>query len=370
MTGSRPSLAKLAMRELADAPLDVEAPSRRAAEAAIAEIARELEAARARRRRWAAGLVALAVAAAVSVASTALLRGGAPAADAATAAAGFVSGGVMLVRGDQGATLATGAGIRKGDRIVASAGGAATLRLRKATELRATRGADVLVAEQGAVQIYDLRAGTVDMRVTKLEPGERFVVRTSDAEVEVRGTEFRVDVGEVCAGTTTRVTVREGTVVVRHGDRESRVTANEHWPAGCGERTSALSTSSVMPPPSPATPSPALTSPPPSPVPSSAAAPPPEPPRAAPSDLSEQNRLFAEAMAAKRRGDAPGALSALDRLVTGYPRGPLAESAYVERMRVLASADRRRAAEAARTYLSRYPKGYARDEARALSSSP
>jgi hypothetical protein len=73
-------------------------------------------------------------------------------------------------------------------------------------------------------------------------------------------------------------------------------------------------------------------------------------------------------MACKRRGDVAGSLAALDGLIAAYPRGTLAESAQVEKMRVLASADRRRAADAARAYLARYPNGYARDEARALTS--
>jgi outer membrane protein assembly factor BamD (BamD/ComL family) len=75
-------------------------------------------------------------------------------------------------------------------------------------------------------------------------------------------------------------------------------------------------------------------------------------------------------MAAKRRGDVAAALASLDRVAAVHPRGPLVESAAVERMRLYATTDRGRASEAARTYLARYPNGYARDEARALLAAP
>jgi hypothetical protein len=85
------------------------------------------------------------------------------------------------------------------------------------------------------------------------------------------------------------------------------------------------------------------------------------------STLREQNRLFADAMAAKRRGDTASALASLDELVAKHPDGALSESAYAERMRVLASRDPAAAAAAAREYVARYPAGHAHDEALALT---
>jgi ferric-dicitrate binding protein FerR (iron transport regulator) len=423
---SAPHLAKLAMRALADdAPLPA-APSKREADAAIAAIAAAIAevAAKRRRRSRVLGGLALAATLLLAIGTVASLRR-----DKATPTASVedVKGGVLLVRGDDGVKLGRGAGIGKGDRVVASAEGVASLRLRNGTELRAARGADVAFLEQGPVQIYELRAGTVHLHVAKLVAGERFLVRTGDAEVEVRGTEFDVDVREPCEGTTTRVAVREGTVVVRHAGAETRVTVGESWPAACGERGAAApggaapggvapGASSLAVAPAPGTSAPpgvdgpvavapalgtsappgvdgpvaaAPTSPPPRPAgtavvvtpastPAATPAPrdpapvlvqaPPLPAPAASSPLSEQNRLFADAMACKRRGDVAGSLAALDGLIAAYPRGTLAESAQVEKMRVLAGADRRRAGDAARAYLARYPNGYARDEARALTS--
>lgn len=221
----------------------------------------------------------------------------------------------------------------------------------------------MLVVDQGRDEIFELRAGSVQLHVAKLVSGDRFIVRTSDSEVEVRGTQFRVDVGPPCEGTTTRVVVTEGTVVVRHGGAETRVTANESWPAHCETQVAAPTTPAsalaVEPPPVVASAQPittAVTAAKRTNVPSS--------------DLAEQNRIFADAMAAKRRGDAPAALAALDRLASAYPQGPLAESAAVERMRILAASEPARGAEAARAYLARYPHGYARAEAQHLLGAP
>lgn len=365
-------LAKLALRRLADARPDVEPPTPSEAEGAIAAIARELEATRARRRKRIGALAIL------SLAAAALLAIGASGLRSpAGAVAEDISGSVLVVRGDRGTTLARGGTIGKGDRVVASARGSASLRLAKGTELRALDGADVLVAENGKDEVFELRAGSIELHVAKLGTGERFIVRTADSEVEVRGTRFRVDVGEPCAGTTTRVGVTEGVVVVRHGGAEARVTANESWPPGCATSTKLASPLPTVAPTAPTAPmavvepaSPPVVSPMRSVATPSKPAVAPAPPPMSSSDLAEQNRLYAEAMAAKRRGDTPSAVRALDRLSAAYPHGPLAESASVERMRLLASSDPSRAADAARAYLARHPKGYAREEARRLAGAP
>lgn len=364
---SRESLARLALRELADAPPEVVAPSPRDADDAIAAIARELEAVRARRRRRMAiggsfALVAMAAGVVLAVGAFSRKAGG----DAAKVET--VAGGVVVVRGEQGVEAAPGATVTKGDRVVASAAASATLRLPKGTEMRALAGADVVVLEQGRDEIFELRAGSVQLHVAKLVTGDRFIVRTSDSEVEVRGTQFRVDVAPPCEGTTTRVVVTEGVVVVRHAGTETRVLANESWPARCATQASnAAPPSPTEPPPAvPATTTTSTTTA----VVATVAPKRPAPAPMASSDLAEQNRLFADAMAAKRRGDAPAALLALDRLAAAYPQGPLAESAAVERMRILAASEPARGAEAARAYLARHPNGYARAEAQRLLGTP
>jgi ferric-dicitrate binding protein FerR (iron transport regulator) len=76
--------------------------------------------------------------------------------------------------------------------------------------------------------------------------------------------------------------------------------------------------------------------------------------------LAEQNRLFRSAMLAKQRGLDSLALQRLDDLLARHPQTVLAESARVERLRILArSGAEDRARAAARAYLSAHPRGFA-----------
>jgi hypothetical protein len=84
------------------------------------------------------------------------------------------------------------------------------------------------------------------------------------------------------------------------------------------------------------------------------------------SQLAEQNDLYASALAARERGDSRAAVALFERLVKKYPSAPLAENAMAERMKVLAAAGSRRAADAARDYLARYPAGFARADAESI----
>lgn len=87
-----------------------------------------------------------------------------------------------------------------------------------------------------------------------------------------------------------------------------------------------------------------------------------------PSDLAEQNRLFAGAMRARENGDDHGSARLLDEFIRTYPASPLLQEAYVSRFRALQSAgDRAEAALAARRYLFAWPNGYATQEAREVA---
>jgi outer membrane protein assembly factor BamD (BamD/ComL family) len=90
----------------------------------------------------------------------------------------------------------------------------------------------------------------------------------------------------------------------------------------------------------------------------------------APSSLAAQNDLYAEGMRRKRNGETSAAIAAFEQLELKYPAGQLAENAAVERMKLLASMDRRKAEQAASQYLARYPTGFARATAEAILHDP
>jgi hypothetical protein len=175
---------------------------------------------------------------------------------------------------------------------------------------------------------FRLARGAVSAHVTKLKAGERFVVATPDAEVEVRGTRFRVTVvssDEACGqGVVTRVAVSEGVVVVRSLGREARVEAGEHWPVGCPERTAL----SVRPAPerpttrakrAPAHESTVRTEP---------------AVNAASSTLATENDLFSSALKAGREGERREAVELLNVLLTRFPDSPLKQSAESARAKL------------------------------------
>lgn len=271
------------------------------------------------------------------------------------------TGAVTALRDGRSEAIGRGARLAEGTELRTSAA-EASLDFDSGTHVTLGGSSRVRLVEQTAHKRFALEAGSLSAKVAKLTADERFVVITSDAEVEVRGTAFRVTIVEgdaACeAGTPTRLEVTEGVVVITHGGAQLRVGAGEHWPS-CGaakpsseERTA---TSPSVPKRNPAVPVS---------VPVSVARP------EASSHLAEQNDLFDEAMRLKRTGNASGGVAKLDQLLTSYPNGPLSESAAAERMRLLAASDPPRAPAAARDYLQRHPRGFARAEAEAIVAGP
>jgi len=204
--------------------------------------------------------------------------------------------------------------------------------------------------------------------VAKLRSGQRFIVDTPDAQVEVRGTRFELNVlgaAEQCGdGKRTRLSVSEGVVEVRSAGLVARVGAGERWPADCASPGAVAPAAAPAPVAAPVAALPSVASPAPTPLVSPAA-----PSKVATEvPLSRQNDLFAEAVALRRQGDVNGALRRYQELISQYPSSPLAQNAMVERMRLAASGPGGR--EEARRYLARYPKGFAVGEARRLADAP
>ncbi|HEY8924843.1 MAG TPA: FecR domain-containing protein, partial [Polyangia bacterium] len=113
--------------------------------------------------------------------------------------------------------------------------GPGSFELASGTRLRLDDRGGARVLEAGASRRFRLRTGALHAEVAKLSPGQRFVVETPDAEVEVKGTRFDVAVGPPVAScapaTETTVTVEEGVVAVRFGGQEIRLGPGQSWPS-------------------------------------------------------------------------------------------------------------------------------------------
>jgi hypothetical protein len=177
-----------------------------------------------------------------------------------------------------------------------------------------------------------LGSGAVEVHVAKLRGAERFVIATPDAEVEVRGTRFRVAIVpavDACGrGTVTRVSVTEGVVVVRSFGGQSRVEAGGRWPADCAERSVSAA---PAPAPVPRAEAKRLATPHATGVRDPAAADVPT------STLATENDLFGAALKAEGAGDRREAVQLLEVLLARFPQSPLRESALVERARLIGS---------------------------------
>jgi hypothetical protein len=236
-------------------------------------------------------------------------------------------------------------GLRPGSAVRAPREGHVVLALDTGTRLLVGPAARTRIVELGTMQRFDLERGSLEAAVAKLQPGHRFVVGTPDAEVEVKGTRFELtvdgDVSRCDPLVRTHLVVQEGVVAVRHGGSEVRVAAGSTWPACAppapepvvhaglsqaaqvrepaharGPRRAAVASNRT-----PAAAAPAVTTP------------------IDPSTLAEQNDLFAAALAARHRGGRAEAIRWFDRLIARYPTGQLADSARVERRRLIEGRD-------------------------------
>jgi hypothetical protein len=151
-----------------------------------------------------------------------------------------------------------------------------------------------------AFEAVRLVRGRAHLKVRKLHGGQRFHVLTPDADVQVRGTEFDVELRP--NGTCVRV--QEGLVAVYAGG-EHLVAPGQTW--GCAEPEAAA------PAPAPRAEAHVRHAP--------AAA------RPTPSDLRAQNALFQAALEAQRDGHDSQAARLYRQLLAKSPDGPLSAKA-------------------------------------------
>jgi hypothetical protein len=268
-----------------------------------------------------------------------------------------------------GTDVPDGATVRVGQRLNVRGLDGARLSFSGGTELRLTHEARIHVKTIGAIQKFRLARGGLHAEVAPLGAGQRFLIETPDGEIEVHGTVFELAVVPAQEGcsvvTTTRVSVSRGVVEVRSAGRDDHIGAGQHWPPEC-EALTKLSW--------PASRGAGLT-----PAAHDLGGMPPHrqmgygipnerrAPGGRPSELTVQNDLFAESMAAKRRGQLARATEGIDELITRFPRGPLAEAAHAESMRLrLQMGNESSARRAAHEYLRDFPNGFARSEARLI----
>jgi FecR protein len=217
-----------------------------------------------------------------------------------------LDGTLWLENGSERRALSAGAasGISDSDALTSPAERSARVRLADSAILTlapASRIAGVMAAASARnaaprVEAIRLERGNAHLQVGKLSGLQRFHVFTADADVEVRGTEFDVDL-RPGSRPSTCVRVQEGLVLVTAGAQQIFVRPGQTW--GC--------TAEVLP--------------------RDLA------PRAGQSvapgalDLRRQNGLFQRALTEERGGRFSKAASIYRRLLARAPDGPLSAQA-------------------------------------------
>jgi ferric-dicitrate binding protein FerR (iron transport regulator) len=358
---------------------DTGAPRAGDRQRSLATIRATLAAGRRRRLRrlWSlAGAVAAAAAALLFVGQSRLREQPAPSPAGQAIAAYPLGPGVIIEQGSAVSALDSRKVVSPGAKISTSLSAGVDLRLPSGSSLKLHEHANLTVRSHGPEQRFELKEGVLDVQVAKLASGDRFIINTPDAELEVRGTAFHVDVREVpfaCSiPSRTLVRVDEGIVEVRTSGVAVRVAAGGVWPVGCRDESpsQAAVQDSVgdreQPGPSRAVARDRREAE--SPVAHGADAKSGVPESR--SQLAEHNDLFQRAAAAGRSGDVAGALAGYEQLISKYPRSALAENAIVERMRLLTQSHAAAAQREARRYLARHPHGFARAEAQRIAHGP
>ena len=165
------------------------------------------------------------------------------------------------------------------------------------------------------METVELARGELAVDVPSGDRARKFMVVAPLATVVVHGTRFSVSTSGTGDEATTEVQVTEGVVSVLHASGETILKQGGRWQSRPPLRPAASATQATSARAVPAA--------------SSAGATPA-------TALAEQNRLYQEAMSAKKSGDDARAIQKLDALLSRWPESPLAEEAKSERARARA----------------------------------
>jgi hypothetical protein len=282
---------------------------------------------------------------------------------------------------DRGWVLAgAGRALTAGDRVRALAE-PVNLKLAKITSARVTPGSVLaIVTLEARLQELRVESGSTDFDVDPKRHAE-VVVHAASARVRVKGTSFSVTSAGAGSEAWSEVVVKRGRVEVDSAGESFVLEAGESWSSrtdrphagrsgevgsgqpgtmrGAGERPGHARNQSVVAG---------------SAVAGSAVAgdgrPASERKGGAESEattLSEENRLFRSALSARNGGNGARCVALLSEFLERFPSSPLRQEAMVAHFRCLRSSGETTAARrSAARYVSEYPSGFARDEARGL----
>ena len=266
---------------------------------------------------------------------------------------------------------------------------------RLATTVAPERGARFAQQSAGGAETVTLDEGAATFAVRPLSAGERFIIRTADGEIELRGAVARV---EAVGSKVRTVSVQEGKAEVRYGGAVFELSAGSAWSPPVPAPPTAIDPSPTASPnahapnappnahapnaPAPiaaprldrasiqatgATPAARVASKPVTPTaaeahtsePVAPAVAPPEPPKVDPGATD-----FADAVHLFERGDYPSAARRLAEFSKAHPDDGRAEdSAFLSILALQRTGKTAEAAAAAQRYLQAYPNGYRRAEA-------
>ncbi len=261
--------------------------------------------------------------------------------------------------------------------------------MRVTTTVAPERGARFAQHTTGGTETVTLEEGAATFVVRPLAKGERFLITTSDGEIEVAGASVRVE----AAGSKVRtVSVQEGKAEVRYSGAVFELSAGSTWspPADTAPPASAIpAVDPLAPAPAAAVSDPRLgrvsiaapgarsaargaAKPAPLPVattpasePVVAAVAPPVPPKADPGATD-----FADAVHLFERGDYPSAAKRLSDFSKAHPDdGRGEDAAFLGILSLQRTGKTAEAAAAAQRYLAAYPSGYRRAEAVKIAAS-